>query len=69
MMDLRILFEDDGPDRLGRRTYFLLWNEPDGVFRHELGKDGAPVGYRRGQIFKRDPTKDLERARLILKEP
>lgn len=54
--DLAIQFHDRGPDALGRRQFTLTWTEPDGVYRKELGKDGQPVGYRRGQVFHADPT-------------
>lgn len=44
-------FSDKGPDAFGRRHFMLTWEEPGGVYRPELGKDGVPVGYRRGQMF------------------
>lgn len=48
----RIEFDDSAPDRLGRRHFTLVWEEPKGVFRPEPSKtDGKPVGYRRAQCF------------------
>ncbi len=52
----RIIFDDLMPDALGRRHFTLEWEEPDGVFRPELSKDGKPVGYRRGQCFFANPA-------------
>lgn len=48
---------NEKPDAYKRRTFFLHWEEPDGVFRPEPSKlDGEPVGYRRAQIFFTDPA-------------
>jgi len=48
----RVFYKDAGPDRFGRRSFFLHWEEPDGVFRPEPSiLDGKPVGYRRAQVF------------------
>jgi len=52
-----------GPDKLGRRRFTLEWNETEGCFRHELGRDGQPVGYRRGQMFFTEPRRHLRRLR------
>jgi hypothetical protein len=52
--NFRIVVE--GPrDDLGRAQFTMTWEDPDGVFRPELGKDGQPVGYRRGQVFRAVP--------------
>lgn len=54
----RVFFKDSGPDRLGRRSFVLLWEEPDGVYRPEPSTlDGKPVGYRRAQVFFTVPAK------------
>ena len=59
--DKRISFDDNGPDKLGRRHFTLTWTDPGGVFRPELSKqDGQPIGYRRGQCFFCDPTPYIE---------
>lgn len=42
---------DTPPDECGRRTWALAWEDPDNSFRPELGKDGQPVGHRRGQMY------------------
>lgn len=39
-------------DGTGKRTWFVKWEEPQGYWRPELGRDGEPVGYRRGQVFR-----------------
>ena len=49
--NLAIEFHDAAPDALGRRHFTLTWSDPDGGYREDLGKDGRPVGYRRGQVF------------------
>lgn len=51
MVDPTVIFHDARPDSLGRRQFSLTWSDPDGVFRPEIHPDGAPVGYRRGQVF------------------
>lgn len=55
----RIAFDDSGPDDLGRRRFTLTWVDENGPWRPELGKDGQPVGFRRGQCFHADPTSYL----------
>lgn len=46
----------DGPaDDDGRRPFTMTWEEPDGVYRPEIDRDGEPVGYRRGQCFRAVP--------------
>lgn len=42
---------ESNADALGRQLFTMTWEEPDGIFRKELAKDGNPVGYRRGQCF------------------
>lgn len=38
-------------DSLGRQHMTVEWSDPDGIWRKELGTDGSPVGYRRGQCY------------------
>lgn len=45
-------------DELGRRQFMAEWETDD--FRTELGKDGKPVGFRRGQVFYAVPGPHLE---------
>lgn len=39
-------------DGHGRQPFTMTWTDPEGVYRPELGRDGKPVGYRRGQCFR-----------------
>jgi hypothetical protein len=39
------------PDEKGRQNFRLTWTDENGIYRTELGNDGNPVGYRRGQCF------------------
>ena len=56
-MNRTIEYHDEGPDRLGRRSFALFWEDPAGIFRPELHPDdGKPVGYRRVQEFFCDPS-------------
>ncbi len=56
-----IIFHDNGPDTLGRRSFSLVWWEQDGIDRPELHKyDGKPVGYRRAQHYFMRPTLFLD---------
>lgn len=47
-------FHDAEPDSLGRRFFTVTWEDPS-TWRSELAPDGAPVGHRRGQVFRTDP--------------
>ncbi len=56
-----LIFDDDGPDSLGRRSFTLIWTDPDGIFRPEPSLyDGKPVGFRRGQCFRTKPDRFLK---------
>lgn len=50
-------------DDLGRCSFTLEWEQPGGVFRHEIHFDGEPVGFRRGQCFFAVPEDYEVRAR------
>jgi hypothetical protein len=60
MHDAVLTFESE-PDALGRRAFTITWTEPNGVYRRELARDGAPVGYRRGQCFRAVPDDYVRR--------
>lgn len=58
----RLTYDDKGPDKEGKRSFTLEWEDPDGVFRPEPSKkDGKPVGYRRGQCFRTVPEEFIAR--------
>jgi hypothetical protein len=58
MRNLCIAFHDEGPDSFGRRRFTLFWDDPGGVFRPEPHPDdGEPVGHRRAQCFRTDPSR------------
>jgi hypothetical protein len=56
---ITITFTDDKIDTLGRRTFTMEWNNPNGVYLRDL-KDGKEIGYNRGQYFFADPKKYVE---------
>ena len=62
MTDVRIIFHDTAPDKHGQRFYTLTWYEADGVFRPEPqnAPQRGPVGFRRGQCFRCNPSRHLE---------
>lgn len=59
-----IRFEDDGPDRQGRRTFFAFWED------HNVGPRMDEHGVR-GQIFVTDPERFVARHRpvRVIEEP
>ena len=62
MTTFKLKYDDSGPDGMGRRSFTMTWEEPDGVFRPEPSKDdGKPVGYRRGQCFRAVPEDHIGR--------
>lgn len=50
-----VLIFESATDSEGRRAFTIEWSEPNGVYRTELGRDGQPVGHRRGQCFRAVP--------------
>lgn len=46
-----LLIIESTPDNKGRQSCTLEWTTVTGAYRHDIHKDGQPVGYRRGQCF------------------
>jgi len=44
-----------------KRRFTLQWTDTDGVFRHDLGKEGKRVGFSRGECFNADPNAVIAR--------
>lgn len=56
-----LVYADQGPDSLGRRSFTLFWLSDGGVFRPEPHPfDGEQVGFRRAQCFKTQPRRFIE---------
>lgn len=59
--DRTLTFLDEGPDKEGKRLFFLDWYDRNGIFRPEPGvKRHGPVGFHRAQIFHCDPNRFLK---------
>lgn len=63
MIEVMTITFETGPDGMGRRRFRVTWTDPEGCYRTELGLDGQPVGYRRGQYFFAKPWSHIRRWR------